>query len=252
MDDADHNLAEDPHRQADDCPICSTPRRYFGDLPGRPRVSCPKCGSVERHRAFAGAFGASFGADGSMKGARVLALRPDRADRAMLYGFGAAKVVSFDGFPRDTPDVVGDPTAMEFGDASFDVVLDNGLLATVRDPGAVIAEMRRVLKPAGAALIYESTALDRFTVEIDDRERQISWYGEEALDAYGIGLFREWGFSDLEQLLGQSFGLGLFDTRDPVSERRYVWFFGMQAPMTSAPFMDAAQRAALLGLDDSG
>jgi hypothetical protein len=111
----------------------------------------------------------------------------------------------------------------------------------------VIGEMRRVLKPAGAALIYETTALDRFTVEIHDRERQISWYGDEALDAYGVGLLREWGFADLEALLGQSFGLGLFDTRDEASGRRYVWFFGMQSPMTDEPFLDAGQRAALLG-----
>jgi SAM-dependent methyltransferase len=246
MDDAETNL---PAEAADDCPICLTPKRYFRDLPGRPQVSCPKCGSVERHRAFATAFRRHFGSDGPMAGARVLALRPDRADRALLNAFGAARLVSFDAFPRDAPDVVGDPTEMDFPDASFDVVFCNGLLATVRDPGAVIAEMRRVLKPAGAALIYETTATDRFTSEIEDRERQISWYGEEALDSYGVGLFREWGFKDLEALIAQSFGVGLFDTVDEASGRRYVWFFGMETPLAVSPFMDGAERAALLGED---
>lgn len=202
---------------------------------------------MERHRAFASAFRSHFGGDGAMAGARVLALRPDRADKVMLNAFGAKRVVTFDAFPRDNPEVVGNPAEMEFPAASFDVVLCNGLLATVRDPGAVNAEMRRVLKPAGAALIYETTAMDRFTVEVQDRARQISWYGEEALDAYGVGLLREWGFTDLEALLAQTFGLGLFDTRDEASGRRYIWFFGMQAPMTGEPFMDAEQRAQMLG-----
>lgn len=242
MDDADSTAATTD--SADDCPICATPRRYFAD--GR---KCPKCGSVERHRAFWLAFREHFGADSSMAGARVLALRGDRGDRAMLYGFGAAKVVSFDAFPRDAPEVVADPTAMDFEDASFDVVLSNGFLATVRDPGAVLAEMRRVLKPAGAALIYETTAIGKFTVEIEDRDRQIAWYGEEALDSYGVGQFREWGFKDLEALVGQSFGVGLFDTVEAPSGKRYVWFFGMQAPLAVAPFMEPAQRAALLGED---
>lgn len=182
-----------------------------------------------------------------MAGARILALRPDHADKVMLNAFGAARVTSFDAFPRDNPELVGNPAETGLPDAGFDVVFCNGLLATVRDPGAVIAEMRRVLKPAGAALIYETMALDRFTHEIEDRDRQTSWYGEEALDAYGVGLFREWGFADLEALLGQSFGLGLFDTRDEASGRRYLWFFGMAAPMAGGPFLDAGQRAALLG-----
>jgi SAM-dependent methyltransferase len=241
------NPAPAPESVADACPICSTPRSHFSDLPGRPSVRCPKCGSVERHRAFASAFRSHFGSDAAMAGARVLALRPDDADKVLLNAFGARQVVTFDAFPRNNPEVVGNPADMEFPTASFDVVFCNGLLASVRDPGAVIAEMRRVLKPAGAALIYETTALDRFTVEVHDRERQISWYGEEALDAYGVGLLREWGFTDLEALLGQHFGLGLFDTRDEPSGRRYVWFFGLQAPMTGEPFMDADQRADLLG-----
>lgn len=232
---------------ADVCPICETPRSHFSDLPGRPSVSCPGCGSVERHRAFASAFRTHFGGVGAMAGARVLALRPDQADKVLLNAFGAKRVVTFDAFPRDNPEVVGNPAEMEFPASSFDVVFCNGLLATVRDPGAVIAEMRRVLKPSGAALIYETTALDRFTVEVQDRARQITWYGEEALDAYGVGLLREWGFTDLETLLAQTFGLGLFDTRDEASGRRYIWFFGMQAPMTGEPFMDAGQRAQLLG-----
>ena len=244
------NPAPAPESAADACPICNTPRSHFGDLPGRPSVSCPKCGSVERHRAFASAFRSHFGSDAAMAGARVLALRPDHADKVLLNAFGAKRVVTFDAFPRDNPEVVGNPADMEFPTASFDVVFCNGLLATVRDPGAVIAEMRRVLKPAGAALIYETTAPDRFTVEVQDRVRQISWYGEEALDAYGVGLLREWGFTDLEALLGQHFGLGLFDTRDEPSGRRYIWFFGLQASTMGEPFMDTDQRADLLGEGD--
>jgi len=43
----------------------------------------------------------------------------------------------------------GDALALPFADASFDVVLSGGLLEHFREPGEVIREMARVLRPAG-------------------------------------------------------------------------------------------------------
>jgi len=42
-----------------------------------------------------------------------------------------------------------DALALPFADASFDVVLSGGLLEHFREPGAVIGEMTRVLRPGG-------------------------------------------------------------------------------------------------------
>lgn len=64
----------------------------------------PQCGSTERHRAFATFYRKHFDESTGFTGTRVLALRPDDADKAMLLAFGAAEVVSFDSFDRNRPD----------------------------------------------------------------------------------------------------------------------------------------------------
>ena len=46
----------------------------------------------------------------------------------------------------------GDALALPFADGSFDVVLSGGLLEHFREPGAVVREMARVLRPGG--LLY--------------------------------------------------------------------------------------------------
>lgn len=45
--------------------------------------------------------------------------------------------------------------AMPFGDAHFDTVVTTFTLCSVQDPAAVLAEVRRVLKPGGTALFLE-------------------------------------------------------------------------------------------------
>ncbi len=159
------------------CSICGTPREQFNDRPNRPRSTCPTCYSVERHRAFAHAYRDLFADAEGFKGARVLMMRPDHADKVLVKELGAVDVVTFDAMPRGAPDVVGDPTAMEFGDSSFDIVVATGALTTVVDYAAVIREIARVLKPTGVAFVYESSLFSKPTVEITDRERQAAWYG---------------------------------------------------------------------------
>src|SRR5438132_9052355 len=47
-------------------------------------------------------------------------------------------------------DIVADLTALPLGDASFDAVLCTQVLEHVRDPGRVLTEFARVLKPGGS------------------------------------------------------------------------------------------------------
>lgn len=63
----------------------------------------------------------------------------------------------------------GDALAMPFDDGSFDLVVCRHLLQAVPDPAAVIAEIRRVLKPGGRAhLISEDYGmLWAFPTELD-------------------------------------------------------------------------------------
>ncbi|KAM4060532.1 methyltransferase [Hirsutella rhossiliensis] len=60
--------------------------------------------------------------------------------RALAAERGVADVVAF---------VAGDANALAFADGSFDVVVCHQLLQHVRDPVAVLAEMRRVARPDG-------------------------------------------------------------------------------------------------------
>jgi SAM-dependent methyltransferase len=55
--------------------------------------------------------------------------------------------------PAQSVDIVGDARAMPLSDSCVDVVLITQVLEHVPDPVAVIAEIRRVLKPGGTLLL---------------------------------------------------------------------------------------------------
>ena len=55
--------------------------------------------------------------------------------------------------PAPSVDVVGDGRRMPFSEASMDVVLITQVLEHVPEPVAVIAEIRRILKPGGTLLL---------------------------------------------------------------------------------------------------
>jgi len=220
------------------CAICETARTEFSDRANRPRSVCPKCHSVERHRAFAHTCREMFGDAEGFAGKSVLLLRPDSADKNMTRTFGAAELVSFDAFPRGSPDVVGDLAAMEFEDARFDIVIANGVLATAREPGKVMAEIGRVLKPDGVVFVYESPMLGRPTAEVTEREKQVAWYGEEVLETYGVGQFRSWGLADLEKLVGETFNVRILETVDAATGAMFVWVVGAHMALPEAMFTD--------------
>jgi ubiquinone/menaquinone biosynthesis C-methylase UbiE len=60
------------------------------------------------------------------------------------------------GIAADIKSGVGE--AMPFADASFDTVVTTFTLCSVEDPRAVLAEIRRVLRPGGTALFLEHGA----------------------------------------------------------------------------------------------
>lgn len=76
-----------------------------------------------------------------------------RALATFLQGHAAAYVVDIDIAPSTSSAVRGDVAVLPFGDATFDSVLSNAVLEHVPDPDAVVAEMVRVLKPGGTAVL---------------------------------------------------------------------------------------------------
>jgi SAM-dependent methyltransferase len=83
---------------------------------------------------------------------KVLA-RVSPGARIVDLGAGGRKIspetIALDFAPDSSTDVVGDVQRLPFRDASLDLVYATGLFEHVADERAVIAEMRRVLKPGG-------------------------------------------------------------------------------------------------------
>ena len=90
-----------------------------------------------------------------------------------FYGPGVAEVVGLDPSApllRMAGLLEGSAEAIPLEDASFDTVLTTWTLCSVRDAGAALAEIRRVLKPAGHLLFVEhGSAPDAAVARWQDR-----------------------------------------------------------------------------------
>ena len=84
------------------------------------------------------------------------------------------------------PDVQSDATALPFQESIFDCVICSELLEHVPDPVRVIAEIRRVLKKSGEALICVPFS---FPIHADpsDYGRYTGFYWNEVMGSQGFG-----------------------------------------------------------------
>jgi ubiquinone/menaquinone biosynthesis C-methylase UbiE len=64
---------------------------------------------------------------------------------------------------------VGDVTALEFPDASFDTVVSTFTLCSIPDPTAAVGEVRRVLRPGGRFVFAEHVRSPRASVRAGQR-----------------------------------------------------------------------------------
>lgn len=162
------------------CPCCEGRFRDLRTHRGRAGVKCPRCGSLERHRLLWLYF---------EQRTNLLTDELDVLHVAPEYSFGrrlatqsTLRYVSAD---LDSPlaDVTVDLMAMPFGDATFDVVLCNHVLEHVADDRVAMAEIARVLRPGGWAILLvpvdttrSSTFEDPTIKAPEDRQRA---YGQE-------------------------------------------------------------------------
>jgi ubiquinone/menaquinone biosynthesis C-methylase UbiE len=79
---------------------------------------------------------------------RLVATEPDAAMRKRL-----ARKLAAGHVPVEVTDAAAE--SLPFPDATFDAVVFTGVLCTVADPQAAVAEARRVLKPAGRLIVLE-------------------------------------------------------------------------------------------------
>jgi len=159
---------------------------------------------------------------GRVAGLRVLEIGCGRGvgTQILLERFGAAHVQAFDLDPdmvekarrrlaRYAPDrvrlSVGNVTAIEADDQSFDAVFDFGIIHHVPEWRSAVAEVGRVLRPGGRFFFEEVTrhALDRWTYRTFlEHPREDRFSAEEFVaecERHGIGVganFRNRFFGD--------------------------------------------------------
>lgn len=124
--------------------------RRFAGAQGRPAARCPRCGSLERHRHLWLYLEREVGI--RSRALAVLHVAPDPGIDARMRGLANLRYVSGDLLEGRGEHVV-DLTKLSFGDASFDLLIAFHVLEHVPDDGLALAEIRRVLRPGGSALL---------------------------------------------------------------------------------------------------
>jgi SAM-dependent methyltransferase len=69
---------------------------------------------------------------------------------------------------------VGDAQALDFAEASFDLVIAHTLVSHVDEPGRVLAEARRVLRPGGTLVVFDGDYAT-LTYGAEDPEQGRAW-----------------------------------------------------------------------------
>lgn len=163
-----------------ECPICQGTFDRFMDHRGQPRVRCPRCGSMERHRLLWLYF--TRETDLLTAPHRLLHFAPEwtflrhfRRTRSLDYV--TADLES--GLAEEHFDITRNPHP----DDSFDVVLCNHVLEHVPDDRAAMREIARVLRPGGWAVVMVPVARGRAATEEDstltDRDERLRRWGQE-------------------------------------------------------------------------
>ncbi|MGE9986068.1 methyltransferase domain-containing protein [Desulfovibrio sp. SGI.169] len=244
----------DARLAVDHCPVCYEPVSHFQD-DSAPKRRCPFCQSLERHRTlvdlvYSGAFGPQV-----FHEKNILHIAPIWPESLLLRRMRKCRVTTLNIQPGC--DMQADIQNMpEVADGSFDIVLASGVFRHVKDLDKALAEIARVLRPGGLLLCSDSLENADYGREITDEAEQISWYGKEKLDAYGIGDFRRFGCKDWEEAFKPYFYTRVFKAEDKATGVPAWWMVCVprnagadSALMLSAPLL--AGNAARILLDAS-
>jgi len=169
------------------CPVCEQSARRFAPHRGRSHARCVNCGSLERHRVLW-----LWLRERIPPKARVLHVAPEPGLSERLK----AMPIDYLSVDIDSPFAMKrcDITDIPEPDASFDVLICNHVLEHIPDDRRAMAELRRVLKPGGLAVLQHpihdrpDTLEDPSVVAPDDRlrvfgqEDHVRIYGWDMLD----------------------------------------------------------------------
>lgn len=163
-----------------ECPCCSGSFREFRPHRGRAGAKCPRCGSLERHRLLWSYF--ETRTDLLDRHLDVLHVAPEYSLEKRLAALPQLRYTTAD---LDSPlaDMTLDVMSMPFADATFDVVLCNHVLEHVDDDRVAMAEIRRILRPGGWAILLVPIDHSRASTFEDPAivapEERFARYGQE-------------------------------------------------------------------------
>lgn len=187
------------------CPVCGWGSRRFRQFRhhSNPEAMCVHCGALERHRFAWLYFQARTDLfDGRLK--RVLHVAPElcfieRMKKRLGDSYLTADLAS------KHATIKMDITAIQFPDASFDVIYCSHVLEHVPDDRRAMREFHRVLKPGGWAILLVPITAPGATFEdpsvVDPSERLRLFGQEDHVRRYGpdyVDRLREAGFAVAE------------------------------------------------------
>jgi SAM-dependent methyltransferase len=187
------------------CAACgATVSRPFRPGPdGRPGATCPRCGSLERHRFLSLLLGALAPELTDLD--TVVEIAPSRQSKALLDRLPARRRLSFDaGYDAREVDALASLTDLPLRDGSVDLLVCYHVLEHVPDDCAAMREIARVLSPRGIALLEvpirtgvateeDPTASPEECARRFGQRDHVRWYGDDfdtRLSAAGLASVR--------------------------------------------------------------
>lgn len=171
---------------------------------------CPRCGANDRLRHLVHYLDATS-LMARVSGGRVLHFAPEKKLVERIVAAGPASYLRADISPSSADMIRVDMTAMEFADASFDVLIANHVLEHVGDLGAALREVARVLAPGGIAILQTpySRVLHRMFEDpgVASDEARLELYGQED----HVRLFGRDIAEQISQLSGMTASVGTHD-----------------------------------------
>ena len=185
------------------CTVCGHIGRFYSyDFPLAADSLCPSCLSLERHRALA----ICANQEPLFEDKDILHFAPEPGLTAFIRQKGVRSYKTCDLFKPDV-DFRIDICAIDLPDQSFDVVLCVHVLEHVPDDRKAMAELRRILRPSGIAIVMvpieegvDETYENPSIVSPGDRlihfgqETHVRYYGRDLRDRLrGAGFsIHEW------------------------------------------------------------
>jgi len=189
------------------CPVCGQGSTELAPGPGgRPAAACVWCGSLERHRVLALLLRVI---GPRLVGARVLDIAPSPHTTPLLSRLPLGQLIGLDfdpGADGRAVDLQASVTDLPFDDAVLDFALCYHVFEHVPDDRAGMAELARVLRPSGFALVQVPWHPDQDTDEESEplpaaerlrrfgQRDHVRYYGRDTFDdrlrESGLEVFR--------------------------------------------------------------